>query len=143
MSIAPYLPSLLGGVLIGLSILALFALEGKVAGISGILGNVIRPAGHEGFWSALFVAGMVAGGAVMVRLDPAPFHAGLGRSAETLVLAGLLVGFGTRLGGGCTSGHGVWGVSRLAPRSLAATLVFMGLGVATVAIVRHLLGGHA
>lgn len=130
--------ALAGGLLIGLSAAAFVLLSGRIAGISGIVGALLRPVKGDVAWRIAFVAGLVAApltyGLVAplpeVRVDAAPL---------TLVLAGLLVGIGTRYGSGCTSGHGVCGLSRLSPRSLAATAAFMSAGFATVFLIRHLL----
>lgn len=129
--------SALGGVLIGLSAAGLLLVNGHIAGVSGILGNAIRF--RAGLWSYAFLAGLVvspflaplAGIAAVV-----PTHQA---SLVVLGIAGLLVGFGTRLSNGCTSGHGVCGLSNLSPRSLIATLVFMAVAAVTVFLVRH---GH-
>jgi hypothetical protein len=129
------LRSLLGGMVIGTaaSLLALGA--GRVAGISGILGGLFAP-GREGrAWRLQFLGGLAAGALVLVALRPEVF-ASAGRSLPVLVAAGLLVGFGARLGGGCTSGHGVCGLSRLSGRSLVATLVFMGTAMITVLVMK-------
>ncbi len=128
-----------GGVLIGLSATLLWIVNGRVAGISGIVGHLMHPEPGETRWRAAFVAGLVGGGLVMHALVPAAFAAPR-CSWALLVVGGLLVGFGTRLGSGCTSGHGLCGMSRLSPRSIVATLVFMGVGMATVFVVRHLVG---
>jgi uncharacterized membrane protein YedE/YeeE len=135
-----YLPSLLGGVLIGVAVLGVWLLDGEVAGISGIVDRVLKPAHTRWAWAAWFIAGLLAGGMVMAQIAPTRFVTGLDRSPACLIVSGLLVGFGTRLAGGCTSGHGLCGVSRLAPRSLVATAVFMILGVVTVLAVRGLSG---
>jgi hypothetical protein len=138
------LPSFAGGVLIGASALAMLLVLGRIAGVSGILEGVVRPSGRdETPWRAAFLAGLVAGGAAFGALVPGGFEIGILRSPAALVLAGLLVGFGTRLGSGCTSGHGVCGMSRLSPRSILATLVFMATGAVTVFVVNRLLGGSA
>ena len=140
--------SLAGGLLIGLASAALWLLGGRLAGISGITGGLVEPlAGAspgraELSWRAWFVAGLVGGGVLVALRSPGAFVYGLDRSAGALVLAGLLVGFGTRLAGGCTSGHGVCGVGRLSRRSIVATLVFMGVGALAVYLVEHVLGGR-
>lgn len=126
---------LLGGALIGLSAVAVMLFLGRIAGISGILAGVIAPTAGDFDWRALFTAGLVAGGALVFALEPAAFTVAIDRSTPAIVAAGLLVGFGTRLGSGCTSGHGVCGLSRLSPRSLAATLAFMAVGMLTVSLV--------
>ena len=138
----PFLQSLIGGVLIGLaSWLLLFSL-GRVAGISGIVGGLLgreRASAEERNWRWAFIFGlMVAGVLAMAWTGQAALPAPASRSPWLLAAAGLLVGFGTILGSGCTSGHGVCGLGRRSARSLVATLVFMGFGVATVALVKHL-----
>lgn len=130
--------SFAGGLLIGLAAAMLLLLSGRVAGISGIVGGMLVPRRHDTAWRIAFVAGLLLappamamlGWKVLPRID-----AGFG----ALVLAGLLVGAGTSYGSGCTSGHGVCGLSRLSPRSLVATLAFMAAGMATVFLVRHAL----
>ncbi len=132
-------PALAGGVLIGLAAVLLVLLNGRIAGISGVLAGLLKPAKGDVAWRAAFVLGLVGAPLVyrLVAALPLPrIEAGYG----ALVLAGLLVGLGTRYGSGCTSGHGVCGLSRLSPRSLVATLAFMGTGFATVFVLRHLLG---
>ncbi|HWP18455.1 MAG TPA: YeeE/YedE family protein [Burkholderiaceae bacterium] len=131
--------ALAGGVLIGLAA-ALFALlNGRVAGVSGILGGLLRPARGDVAWRLAFVLGLVAAPAAYALFAPLPtvrIDAGWG----ALVLAGLLVGLGTRYGSGCTSGHAVCGLARLSARSLVATLAFMAAGFVTVFVLRHLIG---
>lgn len=132
--------SLVGGLLIGSAASLLLVASGRIAGVSGILGGLIdRPKGETG-WRVAFLAGLLAGGFVLRVLVPSAIAAPAVSSPFVLVLAGLLVGFGTRLGNGCTSGHGVCGVSRLSPRSIAATATFMAAGMLTTFVVRHLLG---
>ena len=129
--------SLAGGLLIGLAAAAFVLFNGRIAGISGILGGLLRPARGDIAWRVAFLAGLVGAPILygLVAILPlATVDAGTG----TLVAAGLLVGLGTRYGAGCTSGHGVCGISRGSPRSLAATAVFMFAGFVTVYIVRHL-----
>lgn len=132
--------SLAGGALIGLAV-ALFALaNGRVAGISGLLGSVLQRGAEGRGEKALFLLGLLLAPLlwlVFADLPPVRFEGG----TLSLVAAGLLVGLGTRYGSGCTSGHGVYGVSRLSPRSLMATLCFMASGFATVFVLRHLLEG--
>jgi uncharacterized membrane protein YedE/YeeE len=129
---------LFGGFLIGLAAVLLLAINGRIAGISGILGGIIDSTGkHERVWRSAFLFGLIAGAAVyeMIVGDlPVQLHA----SGLTLAIAGLLVGFGTRLGSGCTSGHGVCGLARRSPRSLVATVTFMLLGIITVYVMRRL-----
>lgn len=131
--------SLAGGVLIGIAAAMFALLNGRIAGISGILGGLFKPAKGDIAWRLAFFLGLV--GAPLVHgvfsaLPRPQIDAGTG----ALVLGGLMVGIGTRYGSGCTSGHGVCGLSRLSPRSLAATLAFMGAGFITVYVTRHLLG---
>lgn len=127
-----------GGLLIGLATAMFVLFNGRIAGISGILGGLLRPAPGERGWRIAFLLGLVAAPLLYTLAAPLPamrIDAGTG----TLIAAGLLVGIGTRYGAGCTSGHGVCGLARGSVRSLAATLAFMGAGFATVFIVRHLL----
>jgi uncharacterized membrane protein YedE/YeeE len=127
-----------GGLLIGLAAAMFVLFNGRIAGISGILGGLLRPAPGERGWRIAFLLGLIAAPLVYTLAAPLPamrIDAGTG----TLIAAGLLVGIGTRYGAGCTSGHGVCGLARGSARSLAATLAFMGAGFATVFIVRHLL----
>ncbi|MCY1036072.1 YeeE/YedE family protein [Corallococcus sp. BB11-1] len=134
------LPPLLGGALIGLSASFLLLANGRVAGISGVVGSLLAPVRGDIAWRVLFFGGLLSGGLLLAWLRPGSFAApaplGMGGGA-LLVAAGLLVGFGSRLGNGCTSGHGVCGISRGSARSLAATLTFMATGVLTVFLARH------
>jgi uncharacterized protein len=136
------LASLLGGVLIGLSASAMLLLDGKIAGISGILAGMLKPVRGDTLWRICFLAGLLAGGLLLRSLLPGAFDFGIIRPFSLLALAGLLVGFGTRLGSGCTSGHGVCGVSRLSPRSLVATATFIFTGALVVYLLNHLAGGR-
>ncbi|MEQ1888911.1 MAG: YeeE/YedE thiosulfate transporter family protein [Alphaproteobacteria bacterium] len=132
----------IGGSLIGLSAVLLLLLHGRIAGVSGIAGGLIVPVAGDWPWRLAFVLGLVAGPLVYMALGgPLPEILFPVSSPLGLISAGLLVGFGTRLGGGCTSGHGVCGVSRLSPRSLAATGAFMFTGFVTVFFIRHVIGG--
>jgi len=132
--------SALGGVLIGLSAVWLMASLGRIAGISGIAGGLVTGMRDRG-WRVAFVLGLVMAPVLRLVFGGDNGIGALQVSWPWLAVAGLLVGFGTGLGSGCTSGHGVCGIARLSPRSLAATLVFMGAGMATVFVARHLLGG--
>ncbi len=129
----------IGGVIIGVAA-AMFALvNGRIAGISGIVGGLLRPTSGDIVWRVAFVAGLIAAPlcfGFVAKLPPVVIEA----NYPTLLVAGLLVGIGTRYGGGCTSGHGVCGMSRLSLRSIVATLSFMAAGFATVFMVRHLIG---
>jgi uncharacterized membrane protein YedE/YeeE len=136
------LPALAGGALIGLSAAALLLFNGRIAGITGIVGGLLRPTKGDVLWRLLFVAGLGTGGLLMTWLRPGSFDMSLPRSAASLGAAGLLVGFGTRLSNGCTSGHGVCGIGRLSPRSLAATVTFILTGMVTVWAIRTLGGGR-
>ncbi|BAK68611.1 MULTISPECIES: YeeE/YedE family protein [unclassified Sphingobium] len=135
----PY-SAILGGALIGLSAALLWIANGRIAGISGIVGGILAPARGDAAWRATFLAGLIAapllyraaGRALPDLTMPAPLM--------VVVAAGLLVGFGTRLGSGCTSGHGVCGIARLSPRSLAATSVFLITAAVTVYVARHIVG---
>jgi uncharacterized protein len=135
----PY-SALLGGSLLGLAACLLLLAVGRIAGISGIVAGLFAPARDDRSWRLAFVPGLVAGCflARTAGADTPPVVLG---SVPQLVLAGLLVGFGTRLGNGCTSGHGVCGLARLSPRSLAATATFMAAGALTVFVMRHGIGG--
>lgn len=131
--------ALIGGALIGLAAAMLVLLNGRIAGISGILGGLLRPVSSDVAWRVAFVLGLVGSPWVygLVTAWPVPrIDAGY----TALVVAGLLVGVGTRYGSGCTSGHGVCGLSRLSPRSLVATVAFMAAGFLTVFVLRHVLG---
>ncbi len=132
--------SLAGGLLIGLATALLLLFDGRVAGISGILGGLLRPSRGEVAWRAAFVAGLVCAPLAWAAFAALP-RVHVDADMPTLVVvAGLLVGLGTRLGSGCTSGHGVCGLPRGSPRSLVATLAFMAAGFAVVFVARHLLG---
>ena len=134
-------PSLAGGILVGLAVALFLLANGRVLGVSGIVGGLLRPRRGDAGWRVAFIAGLVSAPLVWRLLAPMPLPA-LRFEAGPLVLvaAGLLVGWGTRRGSGCTSGHGVCGISRLSPRSLVATLAFMVAGAVTVFVVRHALG---
>jgi uncharacterized membrane protein YedE/YeeE len=131
--------SLIGGVLIGLSATMTLILHGRVAGISGILSGCIDAGSSHAqrSWRMTFVAGLVLGAIPFLYFMPQKFELGIERSALELIVAGALVGIGTRLGSGCTSGHGVCGISRGSPRSLLATVTFVATGVVTVLLFNH------
>ena len=130
--------SLLGGLIIGLASALFLLANGRISAISGILGGLLRPKADDVVWRVAFVLGLVLAPAVL-SLFIAPITPTIEAGPTTLIIAGLLGGIGTRYGGGCTSGHGVCGLSRLSPRSLIATLAFMGSGVAIVFAMRHLM----
>ena len=129
--------ALAGGVLVGGAAAMLLLLNGRIAGISGILGGLLKPLRGDVGWRAAFITGLLVAPLAYTLFAVLP-RPQIDASYGALVLAGLLVGVGTRYGGGCTSGHGVCGLSRLSPRSLVGTLSFMGAGFATVFAVRHL-----
>ena len=131
--------SLAGGLLVGAAAAMLILFNGRIAGISGIVGGLLRPARGDVGWRVAFIAGLAGAPLAWFAFAAAPrLHVAAGMPA--LLAAGLLVGVGTRLGSGCTSGHGVCGLSRGSPRSLAATATFMAAGFAVVFVVRHVLG---
>ncbi|MFT4045310.1 MAG: YeeE/YedE family protein [Solimonas sp.] len=130
---------LAGGALIGLSAGALLLGTGRIAGISGIAGSLLFERGSDTPWRLLFVVGLIAGAGIITLLRPALAPPPPSAGTAALIVAGLLVGYGTRLGSGCTSGHGICGISRLSPRSMIATAIFMTAGFVTVYVVRHLL----
>ena len=132
------LASLAGGLLIGVAAALLVLLNGRIAGISGVLGGLLRPVNGDVGWRIAFVLGLVAAPALYALFTAVPVPR-IEAGWVALTVAGLLVGVGTRYGAGCTSGHGVCGLSRLSPRSLVATVAFMGAGFATVFVLRHLL----
>ena len=131
--------ALAGGVLIGVGAALFVLVNGRIAGISGVLGGLLRPRRGDIDWRIAFLAGLVIAPLVYALVAAVP-RPTIEASTGTLILAGLCVGVGTRYGAGCTSGHGVCGLSRLSPRSLVATLAFMVSGFATVFMVRHVIG---
>jgi uncharacterized protein len=134
------IPAVIGGLLIGLAATLFVLLNGRIAGISGILGGLLRPGSGDVRWRLAFVAGMVAAPLVWIAVSALP-EIRIDAGYPLLIVAGLIVGISTRYGAGCTSGHGVCGISRLSPRSIIATVAFMGTGFVTVFVVRHVLGG--
>lgn len=131
--------ALLGGVMIGLSAVLLLLLNGRIAGISGIIGGLFQPKKPGDFaWRLAFVLGLIAA-PLLYQLFASLPESRIDADWGILVVAGLCVGLGSRIGSGCTSGHGVCGISRLSPRSLIATLTFMGAGFLVVYVVRHVL----
>ena len=129
--------SLAGGALIGLAAAMLVLLNGRIAGISGVLGGLLKPVSGDISWRVAFVVGLLSAPLLYLLVGKLP-HPQIDAGYAALVVAGLLVGVGTRYGSGCTSGHGVCGLSRLSGRSLAATAAFMGAGFITVFVTRHL-----
>ncbi|MET3998719.1 YeeE/YedE thiosulfate transporter family protein [Marinobacterium sp. MBR-109] len=139
-------PALLGGALIGLSAAFLLLAKGRVAGISGIAGGIIYPESRADIsWRIVFILGLILGGFIYQwsGLGVGVQHIAAVVDKPVLIVAGLLVGIGTQIGTGCTSGHGICGLARRSPRSLVATLCFMGSAIVTVYVVRHLMGGAA
>jgi uncharacterized membrane protein YedE/YeeE len=132
--------SLAGGILLGLASALFILVNGRILGISGILGGLLLPKGADAGWRVAFLLGMLAAPVTLAWIAPADLIAAptIDAGYEAVVIAGLLVGYGTRLGSGCTSGHGVCGLSRLSPRSLVATGSFMAAGFAIVYVMRHL-----
>lgn len=135
------LSALIGGALIGLSASILLLTHGRVAGVSGLYGGIFRHGPADRALRVAFIAGLLLSGLVARVVFPAAFETSWTAALPTALVAGLLVGFGTQLGNGCTSGHGVCGIGRLSVRSLVATGTFMATAVATVFVVRHVLGG--
>ena len=135
------LSALLGGALIGLSASLLLLTHGKVAGSSGLYGGIFRRTSPDRALRLAFIAGLLLSGIVFRIIYPAAFETTWTAALPVALVAGLLVGFGTQLGNGCTSGHGVCGISRLSVRSFVATGTFMAAGIATTFVVRHLMGG--
>ena len=134
--------SLVGGMLIGLAAALLWIFNGRIAGVSGIAGRLIeQPRSGDVAWRLWFLGGLLAGGAIAAVVAPGAFAFEIDRSFVALAAAGIVVGIGTRLGSGCTSGHGVCGISRLSKRSIAATLAFVATGAVTVYVVEHAMGG--
>lgn len=131
--------ALSGGILIGIAAAIFLLLNGRMAGISGILAGLLTPAHGDIGWRVMFLAGLILAPVIWILAVEAPVIE-INASYPQLIIAGLLVGLGTRYGSGCTSGHGVCGLSRLSPRSLVATLGFMASGFVTVYIIRHLAG---
>ena len=131
-----------GGLLIGSSALLLMASQGKIAGISGVVGGLLAPAATgQRAWRLLFVAGLLVGALLVQWVTGRWLTTAIPASLGLMVVAGFVVGVGTRMGNGCTSGHGVCGLGRRSPRSLVAVMVFMSVAVATVFVSRHVLGG--
>lgn len=141
MDLTTTLYSLIGGGLIGISVTLMLLFNGRVTGISGIISSALAKPTNEGLWRWAFLAGLIAGGGLMQSLRPELFVNLTERSLLPVIFAGLLVGYGTVMGSGCTSGHGVCGISRLSFRSIAATLSFMLFGFFTVQAISYFFGG--
>ena len=132
-----------GGILIGLSVTIMLFFNGRITGVSGIIAGLLTPKTGEWLWRLVFLIGMIAGSTFFVYLYPETFIPRTGFPTSLLVIGGLLVGFGTKLGSGCTSGHGICGIAQLSPRSIVATVIFMLSGAITVFIMRHIIGTGA
>ena len=141
MDLTQIMAPLLGGSLIGIAVTMMLLFNGRVTGISGIIASSLTKLTSEGLWKWMFLSGLLAGGALIQFVRPDLFTNDSGRNSITIIAAGLLVGYGTVMGSGCTSGHGVCGMSRLSVRSIIATLTFMLFGFLTVQAVRFFAGG--
>ena len=135
----PY-SALIGGMLIGSAATLMLWANGRITGISGILGGVLFPIKHEVLWRSIFIGGLLCGAILYALAGNAPITVELQATPALTVIAGLLVGFGTRMGSGCTSGHAICGIARFSKRSFAATLVFMITAIITVFVTRHIFG---
>jgi uncharacterized protein len=131
----------IGGAMIGLAAVLLMSLNGRIAGVTGIVAGLIEPLSIDRAWRATFVAGLIVAPLSAALLGYAIPIPKLPANMAIIAVAGLLVGFGTRRGNGCTSGHGICGIARLSPRSLVATAVFMTAAIAVVGVTRHVIGG--
>ncbi len=136
-----WMMSLFGGVCIGIAVSMMLFLNGRVTGISGIVNGVLTPQKGDTLWRVLFVVGLVSGGLVLSVVRPESFFDSTQMSWSRVIIAGLFVGFGTIMGSGCTSGHGICGISRMSVRSLVATAVFIGAGILSVLLFKNILGG--
>ena len=132
--------AILGGLIIGLSVSLMLLFNGRVTGISGILGGIVNPKRQDIDWRITFVLGLISGGALLYYLQPALFINLSKATRSDYIIAGLLVGFGTLLGNGCTSGHGVCGISRLSVRSMLSTITFICFGILSVFVYKMLRG---
>ena len=130
----------IGGALIGLAAVLLMYFNGRIAGVAGITGGLVNPKTNDRLWRLAFIVGLIAAPLAAALLGHAVAMPAM-PGTITIVIAGLLVGFGTRRGNGCTSGHGICGIARLSPRSIAATLVFMAAAMIVVALTHHAIGG--
>lgn len=136
-----YSNALIGGIIIGLAAALMLWTNGRILGVSGIVGGALKTRSRDLLWRLSFIIGLMAGAFFIEPLGYSVMQLEVDRSLILVGLGGLLVGFGTTIGNGCTSGHGVCGISRLSPRSLLATIVFIASGVFTVTIIDHFLGG--
>lgn len=131
---------LLGGGLIGIAVSLMLLLNGRVTGVSGIVGGTLKRSRGDYSWRVAFILGLIFGGYLLTWYNPMAFNDELDRSLPVLVIAGLLVGYGTLLGSGCTSGHAICGMSRLSPRSIVSTVVFISAGILMATLFRILIG---
>lgn len=138
MNLEAFIPPIIGGCLIGLAAVLMMWLNGRILGVSGFAGGLIARHSDDRLGRLMFLVGIIVTGAVVAKLAPHANPGALSSNPLLLILAGLAVGFGTRLGSGCTSGHGVCGIARLSGRSLTATIIFMAVAIVTVYITRHL-----
>ena len=136
-----FIPAAIGGLLIGLATALLLILNGRIAGISGIVSGILSPTKGDTRWKIVFVAAIIIGALLTPLITGEPFAFEMAASWPVIIIGGFLVGFGTRLGSGCTSGHGVCGISRLSRRSIVATVTFIAAGAVTVLLVRVGFGG--
>lgn len=133
--------AVLGGAMIGVAASALLFFSGRISGISGIVGGLLTPTASDFAWRLMFVTGLLTGGVALAMFMPSVFHMPTGRTWTHIAVAGLLVGFGTRMGNGCTSGHGVCGLTRCSHRSIIATMTFMATGFMTATAMGLLFAG--
>ena len=140
MELNSILKALLGGALIGIAATLMLLFNGRVTGISGIIASSLTKPSKDGFWRWMFLAGMLGGGVLMRSLHPDYFVNLSGRGLAQIGVAGLLVGYGTVMGSGCTSGHGICGMSRFSVRSIIATITFMAFGFFAVQVIRYFIG---
>ena len=134
--------ALFGGLLVGVGLVLVLLVNRRPTGVSGVLGGVLAPAAGDAGWRIAFLLGLCAGGLVLQATRPGALTFDVNRSLPALVVAGALVGYGTRLGNGCTSGHGVCGIGRLSVRSFLATAIFLSTGAITLYVIDHVFGGR-
>jgi uncharacterized membrane protein YedE/YeeE len=138
----PWTMAVLGGAMMGLSISMLLYFNGRIAGIGGITGNLLRPVRGDVMWRLMFLAGLVIAGAFLAKVEPQLFNLdGWNRSASAVVVSGIVMGFGGRMANGCTSGHGICGICQMSKRSLVATCVFFAAALLTKFAISHFFGG--
>lgn len=134
------IPAFSGGLLIGIAVVLFLAFNGRMAGVSGIMHGLLTARGAELAWRVCFLVGLVFGALIFNAIDPDAYQLRIDYPYALLAIGGFLVGFGTRMGSGCTSGHGICGIANGSLRSIVATLVFMGGGIVTVFLIRHVFG---